>query len=116
MWVDMQKKYLTSQTVKYKGKQIPITEAIAIKADLPLKERRALHKEIVTKFTVTEAYDSRKLERFGTVRREGDVVIIESGYSVNGSDGREHLDYSGVLPLSSAKYIELNKILNGFAK
>ena len=72
--------------------------------------------EIVTKFTVTEAYDSRKLERFGTVRREGDVVIIESGYSVNGSDGREHLDYSGVLPLSSAKYIELNKILNGFAK
>ena len=72
--------------------------------------------EIVTKFTVTEAYDSRKLERFGTVRREGDVVIIESGYSVNGSNGREHLDYSGTLTHSSERYSELNKILNEFAK
>lgn len=46
MWVDAQKKLLTSQMVKHKGKLIPITEASAIKGDLPIKERRALHAEI----------------------------------------------------------------------
>lgn len=48
MWVSTQSKYMTSQMVMHKGKKIPITEAMAIKGSLPLKERRALHKEVFT--------------------------------------------------------------------
>lgn len=50
MWVSAQKKYLTSQKVKHKNKYIPITEAQSIQADLPIIERRALHKEIVSTY------------------------------------------------------------------
>ncbi len=46
MWVDAQDKLLHSQTVLYKGKQIPITEATEIVSDLPTKERRELYASI----------------------------------------------------------------------
>lgn len=49
MWVDAQKNYLYSQTVRHRGKQIPLSEALEIKAQLPLKERRALHAELIKK-------------------------------------------------------------------
>ncbi len=58
MWVSAQSALLTKQMVKHevkeggkkKAKMIPITEAQAIKPDLPIKQRRALHTEIVNKF------------------------------------------------------------------
>lgn len=66
--------------------------------------------------TVTKIYyDGKRLVRFWTARREGEE-IAESHYSVNEKTGKEHQDYSGVPPLSSERYSELNKILNGFAK
>lgn len=50
MWVQAQKKHMTSQMVKHNGKMIPLTEAQAIKSNLPVKERHALHKEISKKW------------------------------------------------------------------
>jgi oligoendopeptidase F len=53
MWVTGQQKLMTAQMVMHKSKgqrkMIPITQAMAIKADLPTKERRALHVEIFRK-------------------------------------------------------------------
>ncbi len=49
MWVDAQKIFLNSHTVLFKGKQIPLSEALEIKANLPLKPRRALHDAIIKK-------------------------------------------------------------------
>lgn len=49
MWVDSQQKYLTSQSVKFKGKMMPLTEALAVLPTLPLNPRRILQKEVVKK-------------------------------------------------------------------
>ncbi|MCX6755516.1 MAG: M3 family oligoendopeptidase [Candidatus Nomurabacteria bacterium] len=47
MWVDGQEKVLNQQTVEHKGKQIPISQAMNILADLPKKDRRDLHQLIL---------------------------------------------------------------------
>lgn len=47
MWVSAQSKYLSSQTIAFKGKDISIAEAIDLRVNLPKKERYALHKKIV---------------------------------------------------------------------
>ncbi|MDP3992511.1 MAG: hypothetical protein U1B79_01605 [Candidatus Pacearchaeota archaeon] len=84
--------------------------------------------EIIIETTVTEKYDmGKRLERFRTIRREENGVIAESGYSVNGNTGKEHLDYSGIVrekdgvfndknnrqytAHASKRYSKLNKIL-----
>lgn len=46
-WESMQSAHEDSQKVKYGKKTISIGEAMSIKADLPRKERRALHDEVM---------------------------------------------------------------------
>lgn len=46
MWVDSHQKLLSQQTIEHKKRQIPISEATSILADLPKKERRELHSKI----------------------------------------------------------------------
>ncbi len=46
MWVSGQQKMLNQQTVPYKNKSIPLSQAMNILSDLPTKERRALHNKI----------------------------------------------------------------------
>ncbi len=46
MWVDSQQKLQSQQTVEHNKKQIPLSEAASILADLPKLERRALHTKI----------------------------------------------------------------------
>lgn len=46
-WESMQSSYKSSQKVKYGKKIISIGEAMSIKADIPRKERRALHTEVM---------------------------------------------------------------------
>ncbi len=48
MWVDANKKLLSQQTVPFKGKNIPASEAMEIIPDLPKYERRALRKALNT--------------------------------------------------------------------
>ena len=89
--------------------------------------------EIIIETTVTEKDNiGKRLERFRTIRREENGVIAESGYSVNGNDGKEHLDYSGVVRekdevfnnennkpytiRASEKYPKLSKFLEQFEK
>ncbi len=76
MWVSAQQKLLSSQLVKRvsKGKAImmPITEAQAIKADLPIKERRALHLEIVKKFKEVSFFAEAELNALVTDKRVND--------------------------------------------
>lgn len=72
MWVNAQKKLLTSQTVPYKGKQIPITEAQVIKADLPIKERRALHIEIINAYKKISFFAEAELNAIITNKRISD--------------------------------------------
>lgn len=72
MWVAAQKKLLTSQTVLYKGKHIPITEAQAIKADLPIKERRALHIEIINTYKKISFFAEAELNAVITNKRISD--------------------------------------------
>lgn len=74
MWVDAQKKLLTSQMVKHKGKLIPITEASAIKGDLPIKERRALHAEISKKYREISFLAEAELNAVITNKRTTDEL------------------------------------------
>ena len=46
MWVDAQDKLLNKQTIKYKGKSIPIAEVSSGLADMPKKERRTMQDEL----------------------------------------------------------------------
>lgn len=43
MWIDSQEKLLSQQMVEHKGKQLPLSEAMSIIANLPKNERRVLH-------------------------------------------------------------------------
>ncbi len=47
MWVDAQKKLLNQQTVKFKGKDLPIAEALAMRHQLGYKERHELHNKVI---------------------------------------------------------------------
>ncbi len=46
MWLSGQSKLLSSQVVEFKGKKLPVPEAVGILAGLPIKDRHALSKEI----------------------------------------------------------------------
>lgn len=46
MWIDGQQKLLSQQTVEYKKKQIPLSEAMSIFSELPKSDRRLLHTKI----------------------------------------------------------------------
>ncbi len=48
MWVDGQERVLTQQTVKHKGKDIPLSQALNLIRDLPKNERRALSDHVNT--------------------------------------------------------------------
>jgi oligoendopeptidase F len=74
MWVSAQKKYLTKQFVTHKKKLIPITEASSIKADLPLKERRALHTEIVTTYKKISFFAEAELNAIITHKQRVDEL------------------------------------------
>lgn len=50
MWVDSQDKLLTQQTVIHAGKEVPISKAIQLLADLPDKRRQILQKKIYDVF------------------------------------------------------------------
>lgn len=50
MWVKAQQKLATEQVVKYKGKEVPIQEALMLRKKLPMKERYKLHELIMDKF------------------------------------------------------------------
>ncbi|MDO8424122.1 MAG: hypothetical protein Q7S54_00740, partial [bacterium] len=45
MWVSGQNKLLSSQTIKYKDKKLPIAEAVSILSEKPKKERYFIHQE-----------------------------------------------------------------------
>lgn len=50
MWVDANEKLLNSQVVEWKGKKLPINEALSLTNELPQKERFILHNKIVSLF------------------------------------------------------------------
>jgi oligoendopeptidase F len=50
MWVDAQKKLATSHTVKFKGKDLLLSQAFIMRKDLPQKDRYALHDILALKF------------------------------------------------------------------
>ncbi len=74
MWVDAQKKLLTSQMVKHKGKMIPIIQASLIRADLPFKERRAIHAEIIKKYKEISFFAEAELNAVVTNKRTTDEL------------------------------------------
>ena len=49
-WEDMGRKNRNSQQIKFKNKEIALSEALNIKADLPRTDRRALHKIVMEKY------------------------------------------------------------------
>mgnify|MGYP003556672799 FL=1 len=50
MWVDAQQKLAVSHTVKFKGKNLSLSEAFMMRKDLPQKDRYALHDILAEKF------------------------------------------------------------------
>ncbi len=74
MWVEAQNKLLSSQMVEHKGKMIPISLASEIKADLPLKERRALHVEVYKKFKEISFFAEAELNAIITNKRTTDEL------------------------------------------
>jgi oligoendopeptidase F len=49
-WEEMGSKNRNSQKIKFKGKEMSLSEAMGIKADLPKKDRRALHKIVMERY------------------------------------------------------------------
>lgn len=49
-WEDMGTKHRNSQKVKFKNKEMSLTEALSTKANLPRKDRRDLHKIVMEKY------------------------------------------------------------------
>jgi oligoendopeptidase F len=49
-WEEMNDRYINQQTVKFKNKDMSLSEAMSIKADLPRKDRRVLHKAVMEKY------------------------------------------------------------------
>jgi len=45
MWIDTQNKLLSQQIIKYRGKGLPLAEAMAKIPDLPKRDRRLIHQE-----------------------------------------------------------------------
>lgn len=50
MWVDTQKKLASSQTLKFKGKELSLQEAFILRRTLKLKDRYVLHDLLAEKF------------------------------------------------------------------
>ncbi|MEJ0002189.1 MAG: M3 family metallopeptidase [bacterium] len=48
MWVDGQQKLLNQQTIEFKGKKMPVPEALGIGASLEKNDRHALHAKLMT--------------------------------------------------------------------
>ena len=50
LWVDGVDKAISKETVKFKGKEIPIAEAQGKISSLPTKERRTLHEQVLDRY------------------------------------------------------------------
>ncbi|MES3005505.1 MAG: M3 family metallopeptidase, partial [Patescibacteria group bacterium] len=48
MWVTAQQKFLSSKTIKFKGRELSFAEAIDLRMNLPFKDRTELHKKLMT--------------------------------------------------------------------
>ncbi len=69
MWVDGQKKLLGIQTIKFKGKDMPFTEALEKVASLPVKDRRAVWKLIIEKMKSVSAFAESELNAVVTEKK-----------------------------------------------
>lgn len=49
-WEEMNDRYMNSQNIKFKNKEMSLSEAMSIKADLPRNDRRIIHKAVMEKY------------------------------------------------------------------
>lgn len=49
-WEEMNDRYVNVQNIKFKNKNIALSEAMSIKADLPRADRRIIHKAVMEKY------------------------------------------------------------------
>lgn len=78
MWVDGQEKLLNAQMVEWKGEQIPIAEALALVADLPKKDRRALSQKVNSVFRSISHFAEAEINAVYTYKK---VMDERRGYA-----------------------------------
>lgn len=49
-WEEMNDRYMNSQKINFKNKEMSLSEAMSVKADLPRNDRRIIHKTIMEKY------------------------------------------------------------------
>lgn len=49
-WEEMNDRYMNIQNIKFKNKNLSLSEAMSIKADLPRNDRRIIHKAVMEKY------------------------------------------------------------------
>lgn len=139
MWIDGQEKLLSRQTIKWKGNLIPLNEAQEIIESLPTKERRKLHKLVMSKlknlsdfaeaeinavFTDkkiddelrghTNPYDATLLEHEITASTV--FALVDSAKNNLGISHQFFALKSKLLNLSSFSYADRGATLNGVQK
>ncbi len=77
MWVDGQQKLLTQQTVQFKGKQLPISEAESRLAHIPKGQRDMLQKSISAKLEAISAFAESEINAVYTYKK---VMDMRRGY------------------------------------
>src|SRR5690606_37294311 len=66
MWTESQQKLLSSQTVKLKGRELPIHEAVGLISTLPKRERRDLHKAVVDRIKSVSSFAEAEINALFT--------------------------------------------------
>lgn len=69
MWTENNEKLINQQSVKYKGKMIPISKAESMLSGLPDKERQALYKEIVIAYKRCEHFSEAEINAIYTYKK-----------------------------------------------
>jgi oligoendopeptidase F len=74
MWVKGVEKALNSKTVEYKGQKLPLSKASQNISELPTKDRRNLHKKLLTKCSEVQDFAEAELNAIITYKQIEDEL------------------------------------------
>jgi oligoendopeptidase F len=74
MWVDGFEKLLSKQTVKFKGKDIPLPEAMGRISSLPKKDRHVLHADVMKKIRSVSDFAEAEINAVYTDKKNRDEL------------------------------------------
>lgn len=72
MWVDAQGKFISSQNITFKGREMSLAEAIDLRITLGTKDRHALHKILIDRCKEISFYSEAELSAIVTNKKTSD--------------------------------------------